>query len=212
MPYLGELGHLRRIGSLLKAVEDKKPEGVEVQILSPTPSLDGLSDRAHIWPVPVSPPERLEVEAMFRRLLVLPAVLVMMLVMATPASATITQTQNIHGAFAPFHVDAKCSAPAGTIFGTGNAVFHITINNAGDTWITSTQEEDFTFVPDVGTLTATGHFVVWFGVSVNNQNEVLHDVFNVRGTFSDGTPLTFHAVDHLSVSASGQVNLFMTCS
>jgi hypothetical protein len=149
---------------------------------------------------------------MIRRFLVLLAVLAAMVVLATPASATFSQTQNIHGAFLPFHVDAKCGAPAGTVSGTGNAVFHITVNNAGDTWITTTQEEDFTFVPDVGTLTAAGHFAVWFGVSLNNQNAVAHDTFNVHGTFSDGTSLTFHAVDHVSVSASGQVNMFMTCS
>ena len=150
---------------------------------------------------------------MIRRLFVPLAVLALMAVSALPASAdgAFTATQNLHGAMPPMPVGAACGAPAGTVFGTGNAVFHITVNAAGDTWITTTQEENFTFVPDVGTLTASGHFAVWFGVSLNNQNSVQHDVINVQGTFSDGTPLQFNAVDHLSVSADGQVNLFMTC-
>src|SRR5690348_13464178 len=103
---------------------------------------------------------------MIRRLLVPVAVLAAMVVLATPASATTTQTQNIHGPFAPFHVDPTCGAPGGTVSGTGNSVFHITVNNAGDTWITNTQEAWFTLVPDTGTVTYSGHFAAWFGASL----------------------------------------------
>lgn len=148
---------------------------------------------------------------MIRRLLVPVAVLAAMVVLATPTSATTTQTQNIHGPFAPFHVDPACGAPGGTISGTGNAVFHITVNNAGDTWITTTQEAWFTLVPDTGPVTYSGHFAAWFGASLNNQNMVVHDITNARATGSDGSTLTLNVVDHLSVSANGQVNMFMAC-
>jgi len=133
--------------------------------------------------------------------------------LAAPASAAgaTSSTQNMHGPFAPFHVDSMCGAPGGTISGTGNAVFHITVNAAGDVWITSTQEAFFTLTPDVGTVTFTGHFAVWFGLSANNQNSVLHDIVNVNATGSDGSTITLNVVDHLSISASGQVNLFMDC-
>jgi hypothetical protein len=125
-----------------------------------------------------------------------------------------TDTQNLHNVTQTFHVDAQCGAPAGTVTATFNAVMHITVNKAGDVWLTSTQEGWFVFVPDAAPVpTFAGHFAVWFGLSDNNRNSVLHDTFNVRATATDGSgaTLVIHAVDHFSVSASGQVNLFMDC-
>jgi hypothetical protein len=139
--------------------------------------------------------------------------LVATVVFAAPAAAApaTTSTQNFHGAFPPFHVDSTCGAPSGTVNATGNAIFHITVNAAGDTWITNTQEAWFTLTPDTGTVTYSGHFAVWFGASLNQNNYVLHDVLNIHATGSDGSTITVNAVDHLSVSASGQVNMFMAC-
>ena len=150
---------------------------------------------------------------MIRRLLVLFAVLAGSIVLAIPVSAAgaTTQTVNQHGPFAPFHVDSSCGAPAGTVSGSGNQIFHITVNGAGDTWITTTQEAWFTLTPDTGTVTYTGHFAFWFGAELNNQNLVQHDVTNVRATGSDGSTLTFNLVDHTSISANGQVNSFTAC-
>jgi hypothetical protein len=152
---------------------------------------------------------------MTRRLIVLLAAAFASLVLAIPASAAgaTTQTQNFHGAFPPMHVTPLCgnAAPGGVLSSTGNAVFHITINSAGDVWVTSTQEAWFTLVPDTGTVTYSGHFATWFGESLNRNNAVLHDVFNVQATGSDGSTLSINIVDHLSMSADGQVNLFMNC-
>ena len=125
-----------------------------------------------------------------------------------------TDTQNVHDVTQTFHADAACDAPAGTETATFNAVFHVTVNKAGDVWITGTQAGRFVFVPDDTSLpTFAGHFAAWFGVSDNNRNSVQHDIFNARGTAIDGSGATIeiHAVNHLSVSASGQVNLFMDC-
>jgi hypothetical protein len=150
---------------------------------------------------------------MIRRLLVFFAVLAATLVLAAPASAAgaTTSTQNFHGAFPPFHVDAACGAPSGTVNATGNAIFHITVNAAGDEWVTTTQEAWFTLIPDSGTVTYSGHFAAWFGASLNMNNAVLHDVLNIQATGSDGSTITVNAVDHLNTSASGQVNMFMAC-
>jgi hypothetical protein len=150
---------------------------------------------------------------MVRRLLVVFAVLAGSALLATPVSAApaTSSTQNFHGAFPPFHVDSSCGAPAGTIVGTGNAVMHITVNAAGDVWITSTQEEWFTLTPDTGTVVYTGHFATWFGLSLNRNNGVMHDVLNVHATGSDGSTVTFNLVDHLSMSANGQINMFTAC-
>ncbi len=78
---------------------------------------------------------------MIRRMLVIFAVLAATVVLATPVSAAgaTSSTQNFHGAFPPFHVDSTCGAPAGTISGTGNAVFHITVITFGQPEATDPQ-------------------------------------------------------------------------
>jgi len=156
---------------------------------------------------------------MIRRLLLLLfAVLLSSLAFAAPVSAggdgAITSTTNMHGPFPSFHVDPTCGSPSGTLSGSGNAVFHTTINKAGDFWLTSTQEAWFTVVPDDSSLpNFAGHFATWFGISDNNRNSVTHDILNARATATDGSgaTVTIHAVDHFSVSASGKVNMFMAC-
>jgi hypothetical protein len=38
---------------------------------------------------------------------------------------------------------------------------------------------------------------------LNRNNAVFHDTFNIHGTGSDGSTLTAHIIDHMSISASG---------
>jgi hypothetical protein len=72
-----------------------------------------------------------------------------------------TQTQNLHNVPLTFPVGVLCGAPAGTSTGTFNEVMHVTVNAAGDVWVTTTQEGWFTFVADDPTLpTFAGHFAV----------------------------------------------------
>ncbi len=152
---------------------------------------------------------------MTRRLLVMLAAALASLVLATPASAAgaTSSTQNFHGAFPPMQVTPLCgsAAPGGTLYSTGNAVFHITINAAGDEWVTTTQEAWFSLVPDTGTVTYTGHFATWFGFSLNRNNSVAHDVFNIQATGSDGSTVSINIVDHLSMSATGEITFFSAC-
>jgi hypothetical protein len=97
-----------------------------------------------------------------------------------------------------------CSGVPGALQITYNAVFHVTVNKAGDFWATGTQTGDFSFAPvDPTQPSYTGHFTAWFGTSDNNQNGVDHDILNIHGTGSDGSTLAFHQVEHFSVSASG---------
>ncbi len=151
---------------------------------------------------------------MIKRLLVVFAVLAATVAFATPASAdgAISSTQNMHGPFT-ITVGPLCggTAPGGTLSGTTNAVFHTTVNSAGDFWLTATQEASFTLVPTTGSVTYSGHAAIWFGVSINKNNAVFLDTFNVHATGTDGSTISLNIVDHLSVSASGQVNMFMDC-
>ena len=131
-----------------------------------------------------------------------------------PQASTCTYTQNVHGATATMLVNVPCvdppnGPPTGTLSITYNAVFHETVNRAGDGWFTSTQEAQFAFVPfDLNRPSYTGHYETWFGASFNRNNTVLHDTFNIHGTGSDGSTLSFHMIDHFSISASGITHVF----
>jgi hypothetical protein len=90
-----------------------------------------------------------------------------------------------------------------------NSVFHITVNRAGDSWVTGTLEGDVTLtVPSTGVI-YTGHVASWFGTEVNNRNGVSNTTFNAHLTGSDGSTLDAHASLGFGVSASGQPIMHM---
>lgn len=126
-----------------------------------------------------------------------------------------SSTQITHNVTQTFPVGPICGSPGGLLTLTSNSVFHITVNKAGDFWVTGTTEGWFTIVPSDPTLpNFAGHIATWFGESSNARNDVQHDITNIRAIATDGsgTTITIHAVDHLSTSASGQVNAFFSCS
>jgi hypothetical protein len=157
-----------------------------------------------------------------RRLFALVATVAMLFVFAVPVHAdspcppptpgqTWTCTVNIHNATVTFPSVGLPCLPDSMVTITYNSVDHITINGAGDVWVTGTQEGSFMAVPFANPANpASGHFAIWFGFSLNNHNAVFHDTFNLHGTFADGTPVALHLVDHYSVSATGTINTFMT--
>lgn len=125
-----------------------------------------------------------------------------------------TFTQNVHGQVQTFPTSLPCidpmpPPPTGMLTITTNSVIHVTVNQAGDLWITGTQEGDVSFVPfPPRTVSYTGHFASWFGVSLNQNNSVVHDAFNVHLTGSDGSTLSAHFIRHMSMSASGMTLVF----
>ena len=161
-----------------------------------------------------------------KKLLALLAAVAMWAILAIPASAQglpCTPTPNGSGAGTctlqlrdvtfTFPV-ASMTCPDGTVIPGGlltvtykTAVFHVTINTAGDFWGTSTQEGTLVLLSPSG-VTFTGHIAGWFGESVNNQNFVMHSTFNVVAMGSDGSHVGFHAEFHWSTSADGTMTLF----
>ena len=103
-----------------------------------------------------------------------------------------------------------CSFVPGTLtFDYTNSIFHINVNGASDVWVTQTQTGSVSFVPTNGAQPSySGHLTVWFGASLNKSNFVFHDTFNATLTGTDGSTITFHMVDHVSVSATGMANVF----
>lgn len=102
-----------------------------------------------------------------------------------------------------------CSGVVGTQTTVTNEIVHITVNGAGNAWFTSTVTAHFDFVPSSpGPPSYEGEFTFWFGASFNNQSSVVHDIGNIVVHGSDGSKITMHFVDHVSVSASGVTNEF----
>lgn len=96
---------------------------------------------------------------------------------------------------------------------TKQSMLHLNVNNAGDIWITSTQNGTATFVPDDSSLPVwNGTWTSWFGGSLNRSNAVIHDTFSSRVHDGLGDTITQHMVDHLSFSASGAQNTFSIAS
>jgi hypothetical protein len=91
------------------------------------------------------------------------------------------------------------------IVATGNGVQHVTVNQAGDAWFTSTFTgnaqiftPDFSKSPPLGALLASGHLTTWFGGEFNKQNYVLHDTGMFQGTAVTGESIFLHFADHAS--------------
>ena len=103
--------------------------------------------------------------------------------------------------------------PSGSLASTfETGVFHITINGAGDLWLTTTVQGTFTFTAAPSGTVYTGHFMQWFGTEANNMNFVTLGNLTYVGTSASGALLNLHLVFHLSISASGQVNFFMNAT
>jgi hypothetical protein len=131
-------------------------------------------------------------------------------VLLTPIAAGATTSQTIH--LNGFPIDVGPSGCfAGDLWISGNGVEHMTINNAGDFWITATLEGSAT-VP--GT-TFSGHATAWFGVENNARNFVNHFTANAVGTLADGTSVRIHQQGQFTVNAQGVItvnHVTVTCT
>ena len=105
-----------------------------------------------------------------------------------------------------------------SFWGTGNSVQHITINNAGDAWLTTTMEGTAQLTTSaMGTTIYSGHVQFWFGLENNQNNGVQHATFSFNGVnvakVSD--TLQMHASFTVVANANGVTtvnNVTATCN
>jgi hypothetical protein len=121
-------------------------------------------------------------------------------------NGAVTDTQNFHNVPMTFVVGPQCGAPAGTVSGTFNAVMHITINKAGDVWITALRKAGLR-----SSETTDDADVRWPPRRLvrpqRQQPQQRHSRHLQRPGDRHrrlGTTIAFHAVDHISVSASAR--------
>jgi hypothetical protein len=135
-----------------------------------------------------------------KKLITVPGVLAALLFLSVAAQATTTDT--IHGRGVTIDLGSAGCVP-GELFATGNAVMHLTVNNALDSWLTETVEGAATVIDASGATLFTGHVAAWFGLEDNKQNAVGHFTANANGTLTDGTSVRIHQEGQFTYNANG---------
>src|SRR6184192_4796994 len=124
---------------------------------------------------------------------------------------TVTITEHAHNVtLFSDPVTNPCTGEPGTLTAiAANEVFHVTFFTNGDEfWVTGTAEGTATFTPDnPNGVSASGHFVAWFGESSNEKNDVQHFTNTFHLTGSDGLRFVVHETAHLSTNANGFVTV-----
>lgn len=128
-------------------------------------------------------------------------------------------SETVHVVSGPNSMPAidPCTGGTGVItLNDAHDVFHVTINGAGDGWVTGTDSGTATFVGDDGGPTGSGTWTGWFGGEFNRNNTVMPSTFSVRLTLSDGTHVTVHDNSQFVLTPGGAVISFdhpvATCS
>ena len=123
-----------------------------------------------------------------------------------------TETFSQQGGQPSFMAAQDCSGNPGTLeMDVTHQVFHVTVNGAGDIWLTGTTTGAASFTPDAGGPAALGHWTSWFGGSLNRSSSVQHDTFNLILHTATGT-FQFHMINHMSITPGGIINQFSKSS
>jgi hypothetical protein len=93
-----------------------------------------------------------------------------------------------------------------------NLVEHSTVLADGREHGTFTQTATFVAKAlEPGDLDASGHVTIWGGFNGNGKTVNGTFTFNLSGTYSDGTKITFHTMDHFNTRPDGSENFFSRC-
>jgi hypothetical protein len=95
---------------------------------------------------------------------------------------------------------------------TSNLVEHVTAFEDGREHGTFTQTGTFVAKAlEPGGLDASGKVTIWGGFNDNGKTVNGTFTFNLTGSYSDGTKIDFHAVDHFNARPDGTENFFSRC-
>jgi hypothetical protein len=156
---------------------------------------------------------------MIRRVLIVAvaAGLTMVLGVGAASAAPVTTTTTAKGVVDNF-VDVVPSCEGGgplyDITTTSNAIEHETVFDNGSVHATFTQTGTFVANPlnDPSLPSYTGKFTTWGGFNDNGRGAVNGtDTFSVRGTGSDGSTFSNHAIEHFNTTPTGAEFFFSHC-
>jgi hypothetical protein len=125
------------------------------------------------------------------------------------AAGAVSTTTTEHHETDTFTDVVPCGADPEALYDitlTYNEVDHMT-TGPNSMHFTFTQTGTFVAVPQDSSLpTYTGHFMQWDGFNENAKTASGTFTFSLHGTGSDGSTITFNAVEHFNVDANGVEN------
>jgi hypothetical protein len=132
---------------------------------------------------------------------------------AQPPTNVTTHEKGLVETFVDVIPTCEEGGPLYTITTTSNLVMHETTFDDGRVHATFTQTGTFSAVPleDASLPSFTGKFTIWGGFNQNGKTVNGTFTFNLSGTGSDGSTLSFHTMEHFNVRADGTVNEFFHC-
>jgi hypothetical protein len=136
------------------------------------------------------------------------------LAVAATAAPPLTETTNVKDLTETF-VDVIPTCANGDLYEItleSNFVEHTTTFDDGRIHATFTQTG--TFVAEAlepGGLDASGKVTIWGGFNDNGKTVNGTFTFELTGSYSDGTKIDFHVVDHFNARPDGTENFFSRC-
>jgi hypothetical protein len=132
---------------------------------------------------------------------------------AQPPTNVTTHEKGLVETFVDVIPTCEEGGPLYTITTTSNLVMHETTFDDGRVHATFTQTGTFSAVPleDASLPSFTGKFTIWGGFNQNGKTVNGTFTFNLSGTGSDGSTLSFHTMEHFNVRPDGTVNEFFHC-
>lgn len=102
-----------------------------------------------------------------------------------------------------------CTGALGTFtMNDDHSVFHVNVNGAGDVWVTGTDGGTASFAADPPGPSGSGPWTSWFGGQMNNKSTVFGSTMHLTIRLSDGTSVTMHDVQHMTMTPGGAVMSF----
>jgi hypothetical protein len=132
---------------------------------------------------------------------------------AQPPTNTTTHEKGLVETFVDVIPTCEEGGPLYTVTTTSNFVLHETIFDDGRVHATFNQTGTFVAVPleDPSLPSFTGKFTTWGNFNQNGTTVNGTATFNLSGTGSDGSRLSFHTLEHFNVRPDGTVNEFFHC-
>ena len=131
---------------------------------------------------------------------------------ASPNGQTVTQTDNVHGAFYEPNATNPCTGDTfnggqGALF-TGNLVNHVTyFTNSDEVWATFTETGKVTATDDVTGVTYSGNATAWGNFNLNEQNTNSEFTLTVHLSGSDGSSVTAHETTVFVDNGNGDITV-----
>ena len=134
----------------------------------------------------------------------------LMLGAAVPASADPAESSTIVVKdFAEAFTDTFPCGDSCDITTVENGVLHTTTKD-GTLYVIGTFTGTFSAEPSDGSgKSYTGHFTIWFGANENTSNVAATFTFHIPATGDDGSRVSQQSIQHVSLSATGKLNMFM---